>query len=168
MSTQGDWNAHQLEIRDHHAQQLAEIIIRRFAAFHDVPTQDAAGNLVLGWERRMREWPLSPEEGDYLLRQQLKRVHKAMMENTFPLLKANEARIAVVLHLCVVLGVQEVKQMHMFWACMRNEDYDGAADQVLLSMWPQFVGNEPRDKHRAIEMIYSLRTGKVKSKKDLL
>lgn len=164
MTNADNIDAYQLETRDNHAQHLAEVHVREFAMFYATPTTDASGNMMLGWERRIREMPLTTEEANLLLRSQINRVRVAMMENTFPLLNTNIERMAVIFHLCVLMGVDAVKQMTRFWTCMRSEDYEGAGEELLKSVWPRLIGNEEKDKTRALDLLYMLRTGKTRVK----
>ena len=159
MTDATDFEAQRIEMRDQHAQHLAAVQIKRYAQFHELPVQDMAGNVVLGWERRLNTMPLSKLEADYLLTSQIRRTFDAIHAHTFGILDLSEARLAVVLHLCVLLGIDQVRDMAEFWRAMRARDYEAAAEQMMLSMWPKFIGNDSRDKRRALDILYMLRTG---------
>lgn len=160
-----DWEVERMYTRNDHAQHLAAAQIKRYALFHQLPVPDLAGNILLGWGRKLNLRPLTQREADYMLASDIRDTFEAINAHVFPLLRIDEARLSVVIHLCVLLGVENVKAMGEFWTAMRVEDYETAADQMLLGLWPRFVGNDLRDKERAVDIVHTMRTGKIRPRR---
>lgn len=148
--------------RERHAIDLAAEQIKRYAIFNRVPTHDAAGILVVGYERKIGIVGVSEHEADMMLRHDLGDVLRAIRNNVFGMPLLSEARLAVVAHLCLLLGVEQVKTLREFWRTMKAEDYEAAADEMMLSAWPRFIGNDARDKQRALDLVFMMRTGRTR------
>lgn len=148
--------------RERHAIDLAAEQIKRYAIFNRVPTKDAAGILVVGYERKIGIVGVSEQEADMMLRHDLGDVIRAIRANVFGAPLLSEARLAVVAHLCLLLGVDQVKSLADFWRAMKEEDYEAAADEMMLSAWPRFIGNDARDKQRALDLVFMMRTGRTR------
>lgn len=148
--------------RERHAIDLAAEQIKRYAIFNRVPTYDAAGILVVGYERKIGVVGVSEHEADTMLRNDLADVLRAIRNNAFGAPMLSEARLAVVAHLCLLLSVEHVKKLATFWQAMKAEDYEAAADEMMLSAWPRFIGNDPRDKQRALDLVFMMRTGRTR------
>lgn len=148
--------------RERHAIDLAADQIKRYAIFSRVPMKDAAGMLVVGYERKIGIVGVSEEEADIMLRNDLADVLRAIRRNVFGAPKLSEARLAVVAHLCLLLGVEHVRQLGEFWRAIAANDYETAADEMMLSAWPRFIGEQARDKQRALDLLFMMRTGQTR------
>lgn len=148
--------------RERHAIDLAAEQIKRYAIFNRVPTKDTAGVLVVGYERKIGVVGVSEEEADVMLRNDLRDVMRALRQNAFGSPLLSEARLAVVAHLCLLLGVEPVRALVEFWRAVKAEDYETAADEMMLSAWPRFIGNDMRDKQRALDLVFMMRTGQTR------
>lgn len=157
-----DWSDEVLHMREQHAAEIAAGQIKRYAMFSRMPVKDAAGALVIGYERKLSVVGLSEAEADILLKNDIHAAIAAIRLKTFGLPKLSEPRLAVVAHLALLLGAPLVQTLTEFWRALRAEDYEAAADEMLLSVWPRLIGNEARDKQRALDLVFMMRTGNVR------
>lgn len=151
--------AHDLGLREAHAQRIAQVAVRQYTSFRSMPERDVAGVLMVGYLRRIERDGVTQQEADLLLLNDLRRVSAQIRRFMFPLLRLNEVRMAVILHLAFVLGADAVKAMKALWDALRAEDYETAADVMLLSDWPTQVGRDLDERRRAVDLVRMMRTG---------
>jgi hypothetical protein len=146
-------------MREAHAQRLAEALVRQYSPFRSIPARDAAGILMLGFDRRIERDGITRAEGDYLLANDVRHLMRALRGLFWGLPNLCEARQAVMLNVAHLLGIEKVRTLHGLWGALKREDYGEAADQILLSEWPSLVGDSVAERRRAIELVNVMRTG---------
>jgi hypothetical protein len=151
--------AHEQELREAHAQRLAETLVKRHAIFNSLPARDAAGILMLGFERRIERDGISRTEADFMLANDVRRTITALRGLFWGLPRLNEARQAVIINVAIVLGGETVRSMHSLWGALKREDYSEAADLILLSEWPALVGKTLAERRRAVDLVNTMRSG---------
>lgn len=147
-----------LHVTHQRAQALAVATIKQYTPFRALPTQVAKA-LLIGYDHDLHQYPMTEHEGEMLLVRDVERAFNALRNNLFPLLEISPVRMAVVLHLALVMGFERVHKLPGFWPALKAGDYEAAADAVLLSEWRELIGNEPHNKRRAVDLLYALRTG---------
>lgn len=126
--------------------------------FHGKPTQ-VAGAVLLGYHHKINEQDLSDEQGVAILAHDLDRITNRLRQHTAKLTHLCEARIAVILHLGLVLGADRLEGMKAFWAALRANDFEKAGEEALLSEWPSLVGTDEASRRRVIVLDRVLRIG---------
>jgi len=151
--------AHTLAMREAHAQRLAESLYKQYSPFRSMPARDAAGVLMLGFDRRVERDGISRVEADYLLANDVRKVLISLRGLLWGVQDLCEIRQAVIANVAMVLGLDRVRAMHGLWDALRRRDYIEAADQILLSDWPTHVGHTLDERRRAIALCNAMRTG---------
>lgn len=140
------------------AQALAVATIKQYTPFRALPTP-VARSLLIGYDHDLNRYPMTEADGDALLVRDVERAYHELRNNLFPLLEVSPVRMAVILHLAIVMGWDRVHRLPGLWPAMKSGDYEAAADAVLLSEWRELIGDEPHNKRRAVDLLYALRTG---------
>lgn len=152
-------NAHYLVEGDslRHAMRLVET----YETFHAYPKESAREGLIVGWLRRLGNEGISRGEGLTLLRADLTRRMAALRAKIFmqDAERLGAPRIAVLLHLALVMGERRVIEWDDLWADLARGDYETATDHLLLSEWPSLVGDTQKERERAVALQRILRTG---------
>ena len=150
---------HQFALREAHAQRLAEALIKQYAPVRSVPARDAAGVLMLDFDRRIERDGISRAEADFLLANDVRKTMQALRDLFWGVPDLSEARQAVIANVAFLLTVEKVRAMHALWAALKRHDYDEAADLILLSEWPALVGDSIAARRRALDLMNTMRTG---------
>lgn len=158
-----DIEAQAIELAEANAQKIASVAIKRYEPLRLIPDRVAAGMLMLGYRRNIEEQGITQVEADVMLFNDVQDVMAKIRPQTFPLMsRLNDARLAVVLHLAFVMGVDEVRSLDGFWNAIRSNDFEGASEELMLSEWPErFVSDN--DRRRALDLVATMRTGKVRA-----
>lgn len=146
------------------AQSIAVETIKRYTPFRKLPTRVAQA-LLIGYDHDLNKGQFSEAEADSILVRDVERAYKALQKNLFPLLQCSPVRMAVILHLAIVMGWERVHRLPGFWPAMCAGDYEGAADAILLSEWRGLIGDEPHNKRRAVDLLYAMRHGEFREYK---
>jgi len=100
----------------------------------------SAGKLSIGVGRNLEDLGLSDKEIDFLLRNDLTRVQRELVEN-IPCYKSLSApRQAVLMDMCFNLGLSRFLQFRMMLTALEMEEYEEAAKEMLDSKWAKQVG----------------------------
>ncbi len=96
---------------------------------------------------------LSPDEIDYLLTNDIKRV-TAELEKAFPWFSVlDEVRRYALIDLCFNLGLTRLKLFRLALGAMENQDYETASKEFLNSNWAKQVGT------RSVTITDMIRSG---------
>jgi lysozyme len=154
--------AQAIEAAEANAQRIASVAIQRYEPLRLLPHRVAADILMLGYRRNISRDGISQTEADVLLFNDVQTLMAQIRPQTFPLMnQLNDSRLAVVLHLAFMLGVQELQSLEPFWDAIRDNDFERAADEMMLSEWPERFENES-DRRRALELVSMMRTGELR------
>lgn len=146
-------------MREAHSQRLAESLVKQYSPFRSIPARDAAGVMMLGFDRRIERDGITRVEGDFMLANDVRKTMACLRGLFWGLPNLGEARQAVMLNVAFVLSVEKVRTMASLWGALKREDYNEAADQILLSEWPALVGQSLVERRRAIDLVNAMRTG---------
>jgi lysozyme len=132
-----------------------ELLIKEHEGFRAEPYDDM-GDVSIGYGRNLSQVGLSEEEATYLLRNDLKRVRRAIQDR-FGLDGLGSARQAVLISMGYNLGIGGLFSFKKMWAAIERADWDGAAREMLDSKWAGQV------KGRAVELSEMMRNGEWKA-----
>lgn len=139
-------------------------LVETFEPFHALPHDVPREGPVIGFLRRIGRGNkgISRGEGLTLLRGDLVEYLDALRARIFmaDAEMIGAPRIAVLLHLSLVLGVRRVVDWVELWEDLRRGAFDDAANHLLLSEWPAHFDTE-LERQRAVVLQQILRTGVV-------
>jgi len=115
--------------------------------------QCTAGANTIGYGRNLDQNPLTEEEADYLLENDLKKVVKQCQRFAFYQNLKPERR-AVIINMVFNLGLSRFNKFKKLQAALFIEDYEAASREMLDSNWAVQVGK------RADRLAKTMRLGK--------
>ncbi|HVI60130.1 MAG TPA: hypothetical protein VM619_14825 [Luteimonas sp.] len=136
-------------------------LIEQYETFHAHPHTTPRDGVVIGFLRRLGTKGITLGEARVMLRGDLTG-HLATLRNRIfsqDATRLGAPRIAVILHLAQVMGVQYIADWRALWADLSAGDFDAAANLLLLSEWPRLIGETLQERQRAVVLQQILRTG---------
>jgi len=127
--------------------------IKRDEGFRGNVYQCTAGANSIGYGRNLDANPLTEEEAEYLLDNDLKKVAKECQQFAFYQSLSPERR-AVIINMVFNLGLTRFNKFKKLKAALFIGEYKRAADEMLDSSWAVQVGD------RAIRLADIMRRGK--------
>jgi lysozyme len=104
------------------------------------PYVDTEGKITIGTGRNLSDDGITPEESDFLLNNDVKRVNLAL-EINFPWgLVLDDARKGVLQNMAFNMGARGLGQFKDFLTLMQAGDFKNASAAMLQSRWAQQVG----------------------------
>jgi lysozyme len=117
------------------------------------PYTDPAGKLTIGVGRNLTDDGITEDEARLLCLNDIAAVTRALDEEVPWWRGINEVRQNVLAEMCFNLGWHGLSGFHRFLACLRDDDFGGAASEMIASQWARQVG------HRAADLAHLMRTG---------
>ena len=116
------------------------------------PYTDSTGNLTIGVGRNLNAEGISVQEALYLLNNDIQRVETelAPVQNFSTL---SQPRQNVIIEMAFNMGFEGVMGFQEMWQAIQAQDWNGAANAMLDSLWAKQVGQ------RAVRLATSMRTG---------
>jgi lysozyme len=116
------------------------------------PYTDTTGNLTIGVGRNLNAEGITQEEALYLLNNDIQRVEQelAPVPNFSQL---SDPRQRVIIQMTFNLGLAGVMEFKEMWSAIQAQDWNGAANAMLDSLWAKEVGQ------RAVRLATCMRTG---------
>lgn len=127
--------------------------IKRHEGYRSKPYNDTLGKLTVGYGRALYENPLTKEEAEYLLQNDVEKSINLASNLTPAWHNLNAVRRAVLVNMVFQLGAGGVKRFRRMIAALENGDYETAADEMLDSRWYKQTPN------RALELSKLMRSG---------
>ena len=116
------------------------------------PYKDTTGNLTIGVGRNLDAEGITEQEALYLLNNDIQRVESEL--TTVPnFSQLSNPRQRVLIQMTFNLGLGGVMEFKDMWTAIQAQDWDGAANAMLNSLWAQEVGE------RAVRLATWMRTG---------
>lgn len=117
------------------------------------PYTDTKGKLTIGIGRNLTDVGLFPDEIQYLLENDLKRVYAALDAKLPWWRNLDPVRQIVMADLCFNMGIDTLLEFHNTLSFIQAGDYNSAANGMLASLWASQVG------HRATALAQMMRSG---------
>lgn len=138
-------------------------LIETYETFHAHPHDSPKDGLIIGFLRRVGKNGITLGEARTMLRADLTGHLAALRAKIFmqDADRLGAPRIAVLLHLAQVMGVERVVGWRDLWADMGRGDFEAAANHLLLSEWPSLIGETIQQRMRAVALQQILRTGAI-------
>ena len=116
------------------------------------PYTDTVGKLTIGVGRNLDDEGITAQEALYLLNNDIQRIEKVLapLPNFSQL---SEPRQRVITEMAFNIGFQGVMEFKEMWKAIQDQDWDGAANAMLDSLWAKEVGQ------RATRLATAMRTG---------
>jgi len=102
--------------------------------------RDTEGHLTIGVGRNLDAVGLYPDEVDYLLDNDLRRIKDHVLTGLPWTVKLDEARFGVLLNMCFNLGLRGLLQFRQMLGAVEAGDWARAAEEMLDSKWAGQVG----------------------------
>ena len=129
-------------------------ILKRHEGFRLEPYECSEGYPTIGYGRRL-DAGFTKEHAEALFAVDL----NISMTEVFniPGVSAIDApvRKEVLINMHFNLGLDKLLEFKRMWSCIRDQDWNGAAHEMLDSLWSRQVGG------RAKELAHMMRTGRV-------
>jgi len=126
--------------------------IKKDEGFRGQPYKCTAGKTTIGYGRNLDDNPLTIEEAEFLLNNDMKKVAKEAVKLDF-YASLNPIRRSVIINMVFNLGMPRFKRFIKMHAALNIKDYEEAAIQMLDSKWARQVGS------RATRLAETMRAG---------
>lgn len=146
--------------------RLAIQLVEQYEPFHQFPKDSPKEGQLIGWVRRIGKQGISRGEGRTLLRSDLTGHLAALRAKIFmqDAERLGAPRIAVLLHLAMLMGAQHIVDWRELWDDLGRGDFNAAANHLLLSEWPSLIGDSLQERMRAVALQDILRHGEMPRK----
>lgn len=104
------------------------------------PYRCTAGKLTIGVGRNIEDNGISNEEAAFLLANDLKSCERDLDALLPSWRNLSDARQRVLLNMMFNMGRSRLSGFTKFLACLKMNDFTGAADQMMDSLWAKQVG----------------------------
>lgn len=128
-------------------------MVKRHESFRGRPYTDSVGKITIGYGRNLQDNPLSPEEGEYLLKRDLVTAELDARSIFRYFDSINEPRQAALIDMSFNLGRVRLLGFRKFIEAVDSKNWVNASNEMLNSLWAQQVGK------RAIELAKIMETG---------
>lgn len=126
--------------------------IKRDEGFRGKPYKDSAGKVTIGYGRNLDANPVTKEEAEYLLKNDMQEVlHRAVKLPYYA--KLNPSRRAVIINMLFNLGYTRFRNFKRMNAALIVHDYNLAAIEMIDSFWATQV------KGRATRLAKQMKEG---------
>lgn len=144
------------------AMDLASQHVARFAPFRKLPVEVPL-RLISDYRKILAGGKLTGDDISLIVRRDLKLAIEKLRGLTLQMEHLNSVRLAVLIHVAVLVGVEKLEKMGDLWRALRERRYEDAADALLRSEWPIVVAGDPAtdDKDRVIELLRMMRSGEL-------
>ncbi len=117
------------------------------------PYKDSVGKLTIGVGRNLDDVGISREEAIQLLANDIERALAWLRTHLPWTLELDEIRQAALANMVFNMGGQKLEGFVQFLAKLKAQDFEGAAKEMLNSLWAKQVGD------RAERLAEQIRTG---------
>lgn len=105
---------------------------------------DTVGKATIGVGRNLSDNGISKDEMELMLENDIKKAIKDLSSYSWYLSQPEGVKAALV-NMCFNLGMPRLLGFKNTIRLLINRDYEGAANQALLSKWAKQVGNRAKD-----------------------
>lgn len=146
--------------REDEAMRLAGHHIGRFEPLSKLPVEVPL-RLIRDYRHLLASQKLSRDDMAFIVQRDLRLAIVRLRSLTLHMDHLNSVRHAVLLHVAVMIGVEELSKLQGLWKALREQRYEDAATELMLSNWPSVVAGDPGtdDKLRVLELHRMMWTG---------
>ena len=127
--------------------------IKRHEGFRGRPYTDTTGHTTIGYGRNLEAWPLTKDEGAYLLQRDMAVIEKGLAIAFRATNGLDPVRFAALHNMAYNLGITRLRKFRRMWMAIESRNWPLAADEAMDSLWARQV------KGRAHDIAYMIRTG---------
>jgi len=140
--------------------RLAGHHIGRFEPLSKLPVEVPL-RLISDYRHLLSTRKFTREEMGTIVQRDLRIAIQKLRGFTLNMDHLNSVRHAVLLHVAVMIGTDELGAMKSLWKAVQEKRYEDAATELLLSKWPAVVASDPStdDKQRVVELHRMMWTG---------
>ena len=121
------------------ADKLTEMLVDH-EGMRRKPYRCTAGKLTIGVGRNLDDRGISPDEAMYMLANDIKDARRELSAAFLWFDKLDEVRQAVLIDMCVNLGLSRLQGFRNTLALIGVGKYEAAAQEMLNSKWAEQVG----------------------------
>lgn len=115
------------------------------------------GHLTIGYGHNLETNPITPRAAQVILEDDIKGAEAPLIDIYPWVLELNDVRQEAMLDLMFNMGPGTLAQFKSFLKLAQQGDYEGAADELVDSLWYRQVGN------RSKRLVRMMRTGSYDS-----
>jgi lysozyme len=108
------------------------------------PYKDTVNKLTVGYGRNLQDNGISPEEAEFLFKNDFERCEKELNEWAWYRMQPEGVQCAL-MNMCFNLGMPKLLGFKRMIAALKNRDYTLAAKEALDSVWSKQVGDRAKD-----------------------
>ncbi len=120
-------------------QDVAKKLISQQEGRKSFPYTDTTGHLTIGIGRNLTTKGLSSDEIDYLFQNDINEVIQEITKIYSGFQSLSEARQAVLCSMAINMGIGGVMSFRQMFLSLENQNYKGAAEAMLNSLWARQV-----------------------------
>lgn len=128
--------------------------VKKHEGFCPYPYKCPAGKLTIGYGRNIEDCGISREEAEILLKNDLNKSSRELLNNFPWMVDLGTARKNVLIEMVFNIGISRFKGFKKMLAACRNGEWDKAANEMLDSNWHKQV------KKRAETLAEIMKKGK--------
>jgi lysozyme len=140
--------------------ELLRDLVKRHEGFRGQPYLDTAGHTTIGYGRNLDANPITPEEAEVLLENDLNRAWDACVGHVPRFSELDAVRQAVLVSMAFNLGISGLMQFRRMLLAVQRGRFDRAAAEMLDSQWARQVHA------RATELAAMMRSGRWNDSKE--
>jgi len=119
-------------------------LLKKYEGFSRHPYLDTVGKSTIGFGRNLDDCGISLEEAEHLLRNDLDRTWKELMQFPWFVTQPGNVKDALI-NMCFNLGIKRLLTFTKMIEALKNKDYTEGAIEVLDSKWASQVGDRAKD-----------------------
>jgi len=134
-------------------------LLRSIHAMQPYPKVDAAGIERHGFGRPIRKRPLTEYAASVALSEDVKTTVAMLRGRVFELVAVHPeatSRLKYLYAIADLLGAEKVKDWAQLWDCLRRQDWDGAAVELLTAQWDRLFACDTVSKRHVMRLIHEV------------
>ena len=139
------------------AMQLAKRQLLQYPPFMTLPTEVPL-RLLADYRRFLASAGVATAEISEMIQRDLSLGVVALRGLTAGMPYIGAARHAVLLHVTLLIGIEEMRKMSDLWRALRERNFELASEVLMMSRWPE-IATEHDEKRRVIDLVRAMRTG---------
>lgn len=134
-------------------------LLRSIHAMQPFPKVDALGIERHGFGRPIRKRPISEYAASVALSEDVKATVETLRVRVFELVAVHPeatSRLKYLYAIADLLGAEKVKDWSGLWDCLRRQDWDGAAVELLTAQWDRLFACDNLSKRHVMRLVHEV------------